>query len=172
MNPLDDFTEKPHHTFKAKYSLASNGLLHRPASYDTMLLKQKKFCEAYIQCKEPKKAAMQAGYSEFLAEQAGLHLTNDLKCREYLTYLWAKELDKMTVDFNWKLKKLQAIVEGCLDGKCSEKQLMNARDAITGIAEMNKMQGDYKPVQVESKSSHIFDVGNVEALIDGYQKEY
>ena len=100
-------------------------------------------------CKNGRKAAILAGYSEKTADQAASRLLKDVKVLTAIEdhkkagmkdFIWSKEK---------KLKVLESIAENCvsIDG---EDKMNNPTAAIAAMKEHNLMMGDNAPTVTES----------------------
>ena len=111
-------------------------------------------------CKNGRKAAIEAGYSEKTADQAASRLLKDVKVQAAIeehqkasmkSFIWSKEK---------KLQMLEKIIE-CATTKDDEKGMINMPSAIAAMKEHNIMQGDNAPTEIKA------DV-NVRSTIDDF----
>lgn len=162
--------DKPSLLWSAKRTRNGRCLLKRPTeAIEALNHKEKLFCNYLAMYEDYEKATNLAGYPKVKGKSLGQRLASRPNISAYITYLMAKKMDKEIVDYCWKLQKLKEVVEGCLTGQASERPI-EPKGAISAIAEMNKMQGDYKPSLLEITNKT--DAEQFKRLCEEYAKEF
>ncbi len=143
-----------------------------------MTPQQRKFVDAYLLCGCVKSAAIEAGYSPDTATFAGSRVLKKKWVKLYMDNQVKKIEEKFGIDFDWKVGKLKQCVELGMPAveevkflSLEEKALLKPAVAISAIAELNKMQGDYAPVKSETVNTHIVD-GEIRELTEQYKRDY
>lgn len=139
--------------------------------------KQKLFCDVYkTNGFNATQAALVAGYSEKCSHQIGYENIRKPYIKGYLDACMKETAEKLGINNDWILKKLKFGVDVAIpdidenDGKKTAIEKMNRFDfhaGIKGIAEINKMLGNYEP---EKKD---IDIGEkTKPLVEKYEKEF
>lgn len=109
--------------------------------------KQYEFCNEYIKNGfNAYQAALKAGYSESYANVKAPLLLEHPLIKPRLARAYQRADNSMTVSWEWKIEKLQRIIDDIvpLDKSLPIKH-KHAANAIKAISELNKMSGDYAP---------------------------
>lgn len=120
------------------------------SSLKPLTSKQISFCDHYIRNGfNGKAAAISAGYAPSVALHAE-KIINSPAISSALTKAINKNnqniLDKLGVSYNWRVEKLKTIIDGVIsNGDAEEIRWPYVKQALTAIAELNKMGGDYAP---------------------------
>lgn len=102
------------------------------------------FCTEYVKNGgNAYQAALTAGYGEHYALTQTKKIIQHPSVNERIQKAFAKVEDKLGVSFEWRVGKLKRIVDSVLGE--DEVKLNHAKVAISAIAEINKMYGDYAP---------------------------
>jgi phage terminase small subunit len=133
-----------------------------------MSLMQLKFCNEYLaNGLKADLAAEKAGYKSKAKNKGDQILKVDC-VKRYLSSRIKNLQKNIEVTVDWKMKKLVGIVER------TEEEKPNI--AISGISEMNKMQGHYAPTQTQNVNLNLdFDVikaKEINDLVAKKQKDY
>ncbi|NHJ41463.1 MAG: hypothetical protein FK731_15640 [Asgard group archaeon] len=139
-------------------------------------IKEKKFCEFYLEKENAFSAALAAGYK---GSGSGCRL---IKKPEILEYIKNRQVDishAFTIKFEEKVKKLVDIIEGLTPEEIKSIKPEPARVIIAAIAELNRMQGDYpaeKRVNANlnvNTDADLQEIKRIQAqLVEKYKREY
>lgn len=146
-----------------------------------LTVRQLKFCQYYLQEEgdiksRVKTAAVAAGYSERCAWNSGNYILNQPHVQKFIRK-HMKEIEKKVGDLlQWKTKKLVQITEICVPGDQTEgidPKDINATAAISAIAELNKMHGDYAPTKtINALLTADVDKEQLDYLIEQHKREF
>lgn len=115
------------------------------------------FCNAYVKLNNNAEQAMLAiGYSPTTARKQAYLMLKRPEVKERIEKIMAKLEEKTLVTYEWKVKKLQEIIDSSfkvkkkvIDDVTGEEVLVPefSKVAIQAMAELNKMQGHYAPTK-------------------------
>lgn len=144
--------------------------------HNGMTLKMRLFCEHYLSSNFDRTAAIRSAYGKDKSDKVCWAMASENLRKpaiiKYLENRMKEALEKAGVGLEWRLNVLKQTAEASLNGSTSKDGLVNPDGAIKSVAELNKMEGTYAPVQSESKVT-LSDVDNkhVDELIEKYQKD-
>lgn len=140
-----------------------------------MTSQQRRFCIAYLSNGfKAVDAARTAGYTD---KSLSNH-TNKIINRPAVKYFLRKKIAEMSIkeDLNieWKFKKLKKAVDVTIpdDGECDPSEMSVGLKAIDIL---NKMQGDYAPINVNQANLNAnveIDEEKAAVLLKEFEKEY
>lgn len=109
--------------------------------------KQYNFCSSYIKNGfNAYQAAIEAGYSHNYANVKSALLLKHPVIKERITRAYDKAELQLGMDWQWKLKKLQRVIDAFIPDDLGKKlNTFETGIALKAIAELNKMHGDYAP---------------------------
>lgn len=156
--------------------LSSPNVEGQKVDISDMSAQQRRFCMAYLANGfSPMAAARTAGYAD------NIHLSkaaNVVLNRPSVKYFLRKKVAEMTqelqITFEWKMQKLKK----CVDTTIPDEGYANPDDMSPGLKAidiMNKMQGDYAPINVHQASLNVnteVDEARAKQLIDEFEKDY
>lgn len=90
-------------------------------------------------------AARDAGYGVPGAKRQATYLLAMPVIKKEIARVVNKKLEYLEVTFEWKMDMLKNTIEKCANGEQLKDNHMNASGVISGVAELNKMQGHYSP---------------------------
>lgn len=138
-----------------------------------LTLKEKRLVDHYVICGEKKEAAIRAGYSRGGAHVLGCRTLQKPPVQEYLQEKLNKVNQKMDISKEWRLGKLKQIADSFVS---QEKQILDSKEAkvaVSAIAEINKMEGDYAPTKIISANLNIeADAEMIDELMPLYDREF
>ena len=121
---------------------------------NTLSEKQFKFCHAYLSNGwNATKASISAGDTK---KNASRNAYLYLKRKPVVEYLKSQKriMERiMTDNFTWKLSKLKKIIDLCVPEESVVGDQINPSPAISAIAEMNRMEGDYFSERQQDKKT-------------------
>lgn len=110
------------------------------------------FCQAYI--KDPEKngaeAARTAGYSARTARTKASQLLTRVDVQKYLANFYSKQEERTEIDADWVLKKLQSIVE-----RCMQEEAVTVKGAATGEFKFDA-SGANKALELIGRNKKMF----------------
>ncbi len=139
---------------------------------------QEKYAHAYVGNDGKRlEAAITAGYSPASARIAATKNMRDKKVIALIDKLKKGEMQKLSVDYDSKLKKLWKIVEISVPDAAQTLEDIDAMAGVKAIAELNKMQGHYSEDVNLPKANHVnihLEKAEItlQLLIQKYEKEY
>lgn len=106
-------------------------------------LRQRAFCDEYlINGHNAYQAAIKAGYAHQTAKTLPTRWLRNPPISVFINNRIIKVQEKAGVTFDWKVRKLQRIVDAFTPDDDELPTAEGARVAIAAMAELNKMQGD------------------------------
>jgi phage terminase small subunit len=141
-----------------------------------LTLQQQNFVKLFIQTSNAKQSLIQAGFKCKHPDRYAHQLLKKPQIQELLEKTRSEVQKKTEVTFEWKVQKLQEIIDRSLnqhlqDDDGSGKKLVLSDTAIKAIAELNKMQGHYAPEKRENLNVNT-SLENIRRVRDEYKKEY
>lgn len=136
---------------------------------------QKKFCLHYLSNGLDKyKAAIDAKYSPHMARERGSKLLAKPHIKIYIERAMEQLNMKEMITVDWKMGKLKKIVDLCAPDSAVHKDDIDAKPAISAIAELNKMQGHYSKESGDGPTDE--EIAAAKAVLDAAvmarKKEY
>ncbi|MCW7556497.1 terminase small subunit [Endozoicomonas gorgoniicola] len=132
--------------------------------------RQQRFVDEYLaNGGNATQAAISAGYSAKTAEATASRLLRNVKVADSVARGQKKIKKDLGITAEWKRDQLKKIIEACSNtveaqkGKGDDatmvKTMVDAKAAISAIAELNKMDGDLAAIKTENKNTntHTFD---------------
>jgi phage terminase small subunit len=123
---------------------------------DGMTLKQRLFCEHYLaNGYNATQAVRDAGYKckkDVFRCIATENLSKPI-IKQYLGERMKEAIEKVGVGIEYRLKVVKDVIGACMDGSASKDCVVYADGALKGVAELNKMTGDYAPTKTETKDT-------------------
>lgn len=111
-----------------------------------LTLKQRLFCEHYIANDgNGTKAAIAAGYSEDTAKEMACENLTKPHIKKYIKDKMSNTFERLGVGIDWRVNSLKKVYDACLEGRADKDGCVDAKGAVSTIAEMNKMDGTYAP---------------------------
>ena len=92
------------------------------------------------------------------------------KMREYVE----KKLEELDITYEWKLGILKDVIERCAKGDATREGILHPSGIVSAVQELNKMQGHYKPEQIEQTNTHLISENEklFLKLLEDHQKPY
>lgn len=119
--------------------------------------KQIAFVNTYIHTNNATQSAIEAGYKGDNISSVAAQLLHKPQVQELLSKSMADKVKASHVTFDWKVGKLEHIINTCLNNEPT-----NTTNAIKAIEVLNTMQGHTAPTQ----SQHI----NIDTTIERLQQ--
>lgn len=126
---------------------------------------ERKLVMKYVVTGDAKQAALDVGYAESTASTKIYQILERPGVKHLLQKQLTKCEEELGLTKDWKLGKLKTVVDGTIPDFADKIDPIAARAGIAAIAEANKMQGHYAPVQTMNANL------NVNTEIDDRQKE-
>ena len=121
-------------------------IIPREADLPELTIRQQKMLKSYLKSGNATQAYRDAGYSSTKnPDKVAYNLMHRPPLQTHVEYYLAKA--KTKVDKDWITERLEGIV------KRTEHEEYDS--AIKAIAELNKMQGNYAPIQTDNRSVSI-----------------
>lgn len=121
-----------------------------------------------------RQAALKAGYKGYHPKP----MYGNPRLRHEVLKLMEEQIERAKVSQVWKMLKLKRCADVSMpddfkDLSEFEKELVSATNAISAIAELNKMQGHYAPTKtVNAQIVNEADTEELKQLIEEHKREY
>ena len=96
-------------------------------------LKQRRFCDEYINSGNIEQSMLKAGYSKNYARHRNSYMLSNVVCKSYIDAKTAELAKKYEITFETQIKKLQAIYD--------RAELTDYNAAIAAVREQDKLAG-------------------------------
>jgi hypothetical protein len=80
--------------------------------------------------------------------------------RQQLNREIEKRMSDLDITIDWKMKILKEMIEGCMNGEASQHRI-HSSGVVSGISELNKMQGHYQ----QNESGEKINYGDIAKMV-------
>lgn len=144
----------------------------RKVDLSCITAQQLRFCRRFLANGfRADEAAQFAGYKSKNYANMGRRNLEQATVKYFIRKEMAAMNEELKMDFEWKMRKLMLAVEYSIPEYISgPDDLKHLKAGISAISEMNKMQGDHAPVQINN--SHAIDQERLAELREELEKPY
>jgi phage terminase small subunit len=126
-------------------------------NYHQLTICQRLFCDYYLSNDYDRIDAIKRAYggnkSDKVCSVMAAENLRKPSIKKYIEDRMKEAIDKVGVGIEYRLNVVKDVIGACMDGSASKDCVVYADGALKGVAELNKMTGDYAPTKTETKDT-------------------